>query len=703
MAYRAPGAYARFVRTASQVSNPGASRIMGLIGTGLNYYEIYNEPVKRVKDRPYDTLSNPNVMEVLSVSSKAVFFGKNTPDNVFYTQGANADFELKDGQHIVWRTLTAAPIEPAIVNIDGTDPFINEGCKEFNDHITIMVDGANGYLVEDGEWMIEVTYVAKDQGCYRVINNLTKELVGEYVAGAGSTNVIPGCKLTVASTFTAPADASPESEESLISVGDYVVYKTVAGKTEVEAQAAIDATSTTGLPAYVTGLEVINDGLVVDGTYNLVIKDAATKAFQILKGTTVVYPADGTSTAIWTADKELYDIIPGVTLTLKDLKLTINDNDKVVIKTSARIVDETLPGEGDSYYISYKYRKPESGYAPRIFTDYDDVVTEYGNYDVTAAGFVLNSLSLGAEIAFQNGVTSIVCVQAKGNSDREFIAALEAAKRILPGIDNINTIIPLTSSSQVGAEAMKHVELMSSYEHGKERMVYLGAALNQPMTKNPTGADRSVGMIETAQAYGNERVVFVTPGEIVKDIRDLRTGRTNERTLPACYPAIAVAALGLVNDPAEPLTNKQIAGFKYIPQVLMESEKNMLAAAGCLILDQRGSVIKVRHGITTSTTEVNSQEITLIQIKDYVIAACRKATAALYVGQKNRPSVVADVQYTITSILNQFIGQEVLIGFSGLSVKRSTEDPRQIDVKFEIEAVYPLNYINITFGFAAVS
>ena len=95
-------------------------------------------------------------------------------------------------------------------------------------------------------------------------------------------------------------------------------------------------------------------------------------------------------------------------------------------------------------------------------------------------------------------------------------------------------------------------------------------------------------------------------------------------------------------------------------------------------------------------------EITLIQIKDYVIEACRTACGKLYIGRKNTASAVSDVNYTITNILNQFISQEIIVGYSNLSVKRSTEDPRQIDVKFEIEAVYPLNYINISFGFSAV-
>jgi hypothetical protein len=54
-------------------------------------------------------------------------------------------------------------------------------------------------------------------------------------------------------------------------------------------------------------------------------------------------------------------------------------------------------------------------------------------------------------------------------------------------------------------------------------------------------------------------------------------------------------------------------------------------------------------------------------------------------------------------MLPEIMSQQIILGYSGLSVKRSKEDPRQIDVKFEIEAVYPLNYISISFGFSANS
>ena len=401
--------------------------------------------------------------------------------------------------------------------------------------------------------------------------------------------------------------------------------------------------------------------------------------------------------------EDYFEDIPGINFEIDATQLIdLDDNVKAYIVTSPRVISNEIPSEGNTYYVSYKYRKTESDYEPKYFTDYDDIVATYGNYDVSASSAILNSLSLGAEIAFNNGVSSIVCVQSKNNSDYEMQAAIDKLTSAIAGANNVNTVVPLTTSSVVGSYLKNHVDLMSSYEYGKERMGYLAGYINQPINKIATKNDRSLGLSATAEGYSDERIVYVVPGAIKKSIRDLRTGKYNERVLPGCYAAVAVAAVGLSNDPAEPLTNKTIAGFTELVDFYNESEKNALAASGCCVLEHSGSTIKIRHGITTSTGEVNSQEITLIQIKDYVIDSCRTTTAGLYIGRKLTASIISDVQYTMESMLNNFVSQGVIIGYSSLNVKRNSEEPRQIDVSFEIEAVYPLNWISIEFGFSSV-
>ena len=697
MPYRAPNTYVRFIKTASPVASVGSQRIMALVGTGLNYYEIYNESILKSYDKPYDVLQNPNVFEVISVSSKPIVVGKNTPSNVIYTQGT--DFQLTNGQDIVWNILLGQDPTSTITSI------ATSGSIAFKDEITCIVDGANPYLVQDGEYLVEISYIDEiagvGSGAYRVINNLTQEIVGEFnVAATPIVNVIPGCLLTVTSTYvTGPGGLETE-------IGDYVLIKTTAGKTETEATVAFNSTVSDPLTQTfsqdlqdaIQSLMIVSDINVITDNFEIVVVTPSTGEFKIVRvsDSTILYQG------LAAPNFEYLEIIPGITFLLPSLPVGALAGDTVRIETVARVLG-TVPGEGDVYYVSYKYKKAEVDYDSKLFFNYDDVIDEYGNYDIASSGNVINSLTLGAEIAFQNGVSPIICVQAKNESDYEMAIAIDKLQRTLPGVNNANTVIALVSSPATQAYIAQHVNLMSSYEMQKERMTYIAAIPNQPLTKTATALDKTVGMVETAQSFNDERVIYVVPGQVSRSVRDLRTGVITEKKLSGIYAAIAVACLGLKNDPAEPLTNKNITGFVSLTSSFMESEKNFLAGAGCLVLEQAGANIRIRHGVTTSISEINSSEITLVQIKDYIADICRTATGDTYKGRKNTPSIVSDINYTMTNVLNQAIASSIILGYSGLSIKRNSLNPTQIDIRFEISAVYPLNYIEISFSFAAVS
>lgn len=570
MAYKKPGAYARFVRTAGAVNSPGASRVMALVGTGKLFFDRYNEAVLRTNGATADKLAFSNVIEIDEITNKPFKNGAVPSDAIKYSPTTH--YELIGGNTISWKTVATTGV-PKVEEVGGTAP------AGFADAVSASV-ASDAYNVIDGKYRVQITYIdneadGEEYGTFAVIDHNTEEVLGEYTVSPTAVTAIPGVSLIV--TQTNVVDATE---------GDYVIINTTAGIT-----------------------------------------------------------------------------VPGT------------------------------PALGDVYYISYRYKKADSEFAPKIFTDYADVVAEYGNYDVTASGLVINSLALGAEIAFLNGIQPLVLVQAKNDSDFEMKEAINKLERDVMGITNVNTIVPLSTSKNVAAHAMTHVNSMSDSAIGKERMLYLSAVDGESAS---TSADNAAG-------FGNERVIYVTPGAAIKEIKDINTGKINLRRVPGSYLAIAVAALGLKNDPAEPLTNKNITGFAALGELYSESEKNIMAEKGVLVLEQNGFNMKVRHGITTSTAEVNSAEITLVQIKDYVIEATRTNLADLYVGRKLMPTILGDVQTTLSSVLSQFQAQQVIIGFGGVSVKRSPEDPRAIDVVFEIEAVYPLNYINISFSFAGVN
>lgn len=471
----------------------------------------------------------------------------------------------------------------------------------------------------------------------------------------------------------------------------------------------------------IENLKVIHPETIVSATYKIKINNIKNNEISIYKieqdeNGENLYKLLGTYSS--NNNAEFREAIPGVIFTLNpfdkvegltemygSLNGMDNSGSTVIISTIAGIDNSNIPKLNSNYYVSYKYAKSEEDYEPKIFYDFDEIRKSYGNYIITPNNKIINSLTLGAEIAMENGASPIICVQAKNETQEEMTKAIDKLAKKIGFIDNINCIVPLTSSKQIGEYLINHVTELSSPQYSMYRMAYLSCGDNELINKEPTINDSSEGSIQIARNYNNERIVYVVPGKVSKQIIDPITGFATVKQLPGYYLAAAVAAIAMSNDPAEPLTNKELKGFKDLLTYYSDPEMNTLASAGCLVVKQEGSTIQIRHGITThgnidTLADIQSNEITLVQIKDYVLEGCRKVLGDLYVGGKLKPSIIHDIEYTITNLLNRYISDEIIIGVEELTVKRNLNDPRQVDVKFLVEAVYPLNYIDISFGFS---
>ena len=66
----------------------------------------------------------------------------------------------------------------------------------------------------------------------------------------------------------------------------------------------------------------------------------------------------------------------------------------------------------------------------------------------------------------------------------------------------------------------------------------------------------------------------------------------------------------------------------------------------------------------------------------------------------NYLDLINDINYSLQQMFTTLINSEIILGYEGLSVKRDIENPMQINISFFIEAIYPLNFIEIKFGFS---
>lgn len=481
----------------------------------------------------------------------------------------------------------------------------------------------------------------------------------------------------------------------------------------------------TGLETYVSNINIKKESIMKDADYLVRYVSGKTAANLKIKIDKVVPKTSKDGRIIQTLttvagpvnvadyqDGVLNTVIPGIGFTLDvDGLLTAIKAGKVysssilsIISTRPKAYSANQPKPNASYYVSYKYTKTD--FEPTLFTDYDDIVSEYGNYSVSNNGQVQNEVTLAANIALKNGATEIIVAQVESNTVQGYKDAIDRLSDINVSISNVDIIVPLSTDYEVAKYLSDHVTMYSSNTYNMYRVGYVGGSRTEPIdSEDYTYEGTELGSVQRAMGLNNERMTYVVPGSINMSALNATTGYYSIKNLPASYAAVAVAALSMRNDVAEPLTNKELYGFTSVGTFYKELEANRLAAAGCLVLKQDGTTVRVRHGITThyefeTFNDIHSNEITLVQIKDRIINICRNELGRKYVGGKLRSSISHDVEYTLLSILNQLASSEIIIGYDNVSVKRDTDNPMQVNIRFFVEAVYPLNFIEIAFGFS---
>ena len=481
------------------------------------------------------------------------------------------------------------------------------------------------------------------------------------------------------------------------------------------------------LDNYIEGIEITKESKLVNADYAVEYVNGVTEKTAAIRISKIVprlndeekveqhlIPISATLKISSFKNGVISSIIPGIKFALnaKDIAAEAAKPDAKIkagtilgiISTRPVAFPNGQPADGDTYYISYKYRRTD--FSPRIFTQYEDIVATYGNYNVALNGYVSNGVTLAAQLAMQNGAEEVIISQVESDTNQGFKDAIDKLANVDENIISVDIIVPLTTDYEVIQHLSDHVTLYSSDEYCLYRMGYVGASKDEPIDSDAQDYEGDkLGSIQKTMAMKNERMVYVVPGTVQKTVINPVTGYSVVRTLPAPYAAAAVAGLAMRNDLAEPLTNKIVYGIDSLGTIYQEVDANKLANAGCLVLKQDKNEIRVRHGITTfyefqTFNDVHSNEITFIQIKDRVISLCRSELGRKYVGNKLKTSILNDIEYTLTQLLNTLAAAETIIGYEGVSVTRDIDNPMQVNIKFFIEAVYPLNFLEVEFGFS---
>ena len=379
--------------------------------------------------------------------------------------------------------------------------------------------------------------------------------------------------------------------------------------------------------------------------------------------------------------------IPGVEIIVANTEgSTIPMGDTAIIETFDRGGQE--PAVGDSYFITYNYSKTAADFETQLFTNQRAVERNYGEISPD------NPVSLAAFMAFLNGAVVLGIKQvpkipgSNQASTASYLDALDDLRGPLPGGSVLDTITPLKGDDvDLFLAVSAHCDIQSSIRFRAERTSVVGVASGTQAT--------DVGGI--AQQIHNTRVRLVYPDIVTLTIQDA-LGNDKQFLVDGTFLAAAVAGNRASPniDVATPWTRARIVGFDALARTLDAVEQNQVAVQGVTILDQRGTVIRVRQGLTTDMSNILTKLPTVITIADEVQRASRRDLDR-FIGIKFLPGVLSQIEGQLSTTMKALKSAEIITAFTGIQA-RTTNDPTIVEVEAFYQPVFPLLYIVITFN-----
>jgi len=253
---------------------------------------------------------------------------------------------------------------------------------------------------------------------------------------------------------------------------------------------------------------------------------------------------------------------------------------------------------------------------------------------------------------------------------------------------NYRPDIDLIAAVQLVGKA--HVEFMSQVRQRKERILLIGAYQGYGF-EEVLDADTGVRNV-----FGDSfRVAFFYP-ERIRTVINGETIYLDGQYLAACASGFMS---GFEYIP-EPLTRKTLVGFDIeTRQKLTTEERTEIGSNGIVYIEPLTSGGRVQHAMTTvSSANPVEEEISVVRIRDYVAQVARTVLEDRFIGTVITDKTVPDIEVTTHSILESLVVQKIITEYASVNVKVDAQEPRQVNVGFDVAPVFPLNWIKIEFS-----
>lgn len=378
------------------------------------------------------------------------------------------------------------------------------------------------------------------------------------------------------------------------------------------------------------------------------------------------YPVDPDSIEVWLYRKN------------RNLKLSFSEF--AINYNSGQIVLDHPLELGES--LTVKYIALADINAPRIYRA-DQLPLLYQRHGEPT---ITNTLSLGAQIAFENGAQRVMTVQAlplvQDSSWSNSFKVLEQQETYW--------IVPIVSNTQlqfypsVRLAALQHAIKMSNIKYRKERVVIGYRLSNEVFNSLPVNSSRS------------NRMILL---DIDRDAPILRTNMNTSIELNGSYIAAAIAGLSSSLPIASPLTYQSTVGFTLkTQQKSPRTELDQLVTQGfmpILATSGGGQIYRGRTGYI-GFAEPAREEVSIQRSADYISKNLRELLQNQFIGS----SINSTLLKTIRIATEQFLQSksDIISSSTVADIDIDINEPRQINLSILITPLYPLNNFEIAIG-----
>lgn len=276
-----------------------------------------------------------------------------------------------------------------------------------------------------------------------------------------------------------------------------------------------------------------------------------------------------------------------------------------------------------------------------------------------------------AALALKNGARGVVCIPV---ADAEGYAA---AFEKLCAREDIGVMVCDSVSLEVQQKLRESVHTASAAR--RERIAVVAGGVSESVEE----------LVARAAGLNSERMVLVAPGAV----------NANGYSVSGALVAAAVAgAIAGQTDPAVPLGGAELLGVPGLSAMYGDNDLDTLILGGVTPVERLGGTVSVVRGVTTRTTTGGESDPTwrdlgTILVIDTVIPALRASLRSKFRRAKNTPRGRGAIRAQVVLELENFLSQEVITAYDGVSVTADETDPARALVEFSFTAAHGLNQV----------